>query len=83
MDSRCSGTDTGDRKTCFSAYHNWDWHLNPLMLNSLTPSAVSRHTPQRCIGGSSPQHCNAMQYTALHYNVAQAVIHAVKRGPAG
>ena len=46
--------------------------------NSLTPSAVLRHTPQRCIGGSSPQHCNALQYIALHYNVAQAVIHAVK-----
>ena len=40
-----------------------------------------RHTPQRCIGGSSPQHCNALQYIALYYNVAQAVIHAVKGLP--
>ena len=45
--------------------------------------AVLRHSPQRCIGGSSPQHCNALQYIALYYNVAQAVIHAVKRRPAG
>ena len=51
--------------------------------NSLTPSAVLRHTPQRCIGGSSLQHCNALQYIALYYNVAQAVKHAVKRRPAG
>ena len=43
---------------------------------SLTPSAVLRHTPQRCIGGSSPQDCNALQYIALYYYVAQAVIHA-------
>ena len=55
----------------------------PFILNSLTPSAVLRLTPQRCIGGSSPQHCNAPQYIALYYNVAQAVIHAVKRRPAG
>ena len=51
-------------------------------INSLTPSTVLRHTPQRCTGGSSLQHCNALQYIALYYNVAQAVIHAIKRRPA-
>ena len=39
-------------------------------LNSLTLSSVLRHSPQRCIGGSSLQHCNALQYIALYYNAS-------------
>ena len=53
------------------------------IINYLTPIAVLCNTPQLCIGGSPLQHCNALQYIALYYNVAQAVIHAVKRRPAG
>ena len=64
-------------------FENYMQNCQAFFGHSLTPSAVLRHSPQRCIGGSSPQHCNALQYIALYYNVAQAVIDAVKRRPVG
>ena len=36
--------------------------LGNCRLNFLSPSAVLRHTPQRCNGDYTPQHCNALQY---------------------